>query len=71
MQHAHALHIEPVDFVGRIQHAIEALRVGRLQAKAYNKTVRELSNLTDHELADIGVDRAEILTVARQSVSAA
>ncbi|TCK98866.1 uncharacterized protein DUF1127 [Shimia isoporae] len=66
MQHAPALYIEPVDFVGRIQHAIEDFRFGRKQNKAFRNTVRELSGLSDHELADIGVERSDIVAVARE-----
>ncbi len=71
MQHAHSLYLEPVDVVGRIQRAIEDFRTSRIQAKAFKNTLRELSNLTDHELADIGVDRTDIVSVAHQAVSAA
>jgi len=71
MQHAHSLYIEPIDVVGRFQRAIEDFRTSRVQAKALKKTVRELSSLTDHELSDIGVDRADIVAVAHQAVSAA
>ncbi|MGR3650242.1 MAG: DUF1127 domain-containing protein [Shimia sp.] len=67
MQHVPALHIEPVDFVGHIQHAIEDFRINRARAKAFKKTVRELSALTDCELSDIGLARSEIISVARQS----
>lgn len=31
----------------------------------YRETVRELSRLTDRDLADVGVSRAEIAAIAR------
>lgn len=36
----------------------------------YRETVRELSQLSDRELADIGVSRFEIETVARLNAAA-
>ena len=33
----------------------------------FNKTYRELSNLTDYELNDIGLSRGEIYTVAKEA----
>jgi uncharacterized protein YjiS (DUF1127 family) len=31
----------------------------------YRDAVRELSNLNDHELSDIGIDRDDIIAIAR------
>lgn len=33
------------------------------------QTVAELSSLTDRELSDLGISRADIKTIARQSVA--
>jgi uncharacterized protein YjiS (DUF1127 family) len=38
--------------------------------RRYRESVRELSNLNDRELHDIGIDRAEIVTICRLSVDA-
>jgi uncharacterized protein YjiS (DUF1127 family) len=35
--------------------------------RRYRGAVRELSQLTDHELSDIGIRRGDIETIARQS----
>ena len=35
------------------------------QFAAYQRTVRELSQLGDHQLKDLGINRAEIRAVAR------
>jgi uncharacterized protein YjiS (DUF1127 family) len=45
-----------------LSHVVSALRAwGR-----YNATVRELSLLTDRELADLGLTRSQISTVAHR-----
>ena len=36
-----------------------------VQFRTYHRTLNELSTLTDHELADIGIHRANIGAVAR------
>ena len=37
----------------------------------YNESIRELARLNDRELADIGISRSEIATVAWQNARAA
>ncbi len=36
----------------------------------YRETVRELSQLSDHELDDLGISRFQIASVARQAAAA-
>ena len=36
---------------------------------AYNRTRRELSNLSDRELQDLGISRADIGSIARAGVA--
>lgn len=45
--------------------------IWRKRAAAYRKTVRELSQMTDRELADIGLHRANIRDVALEAASLA
>lgn len=44
------------------------LVVGYRKMQRYRKTVRELNQLTNRDLADLGIHRTEIETVARRSV---
>ena len=37
--------------------------------RRYREAVRELSQLSDHELSDIGIRRGEIETIVRRSVT--
>ena len=47
----------------RIYSVLDTLLGGALQARAYNRTYRELSRLTDRELDDIGLRRIDIESV--------
>jgi uncharacterized protein YjiS (DUF1127 family) len=38
--------------------------------KLYRETLRELSQLSDHELADLGISRFQIASVAHQAAFA-
>jgi uncharacterized protein YjiS (DUF1127 family) len=38
--------------------------------RRYRDAVRELSQLSDRELSDIGISRADIQSIARQAVAA-
>ncbi len=46
-------------------------QIGRFlrQWRSYNKSLRELSQLGDHELADMGISRSDIPRVAWDSSS--
>lgn len=35
----------------------------------YNKTVNELSSLSDHELTDIGISRCDIYRIAKENMN--
>ena len=43
----------------------------RAQDRAYHRTVDELSALSNRDLLDMGIDRADIDTIARQVASKA
>jgi uncharacterized protein YjiS (DUF1127 family) len=38
--------------------------------RRYREVVRELSQMSDHELCDIGIHRCDIESIARQTVAA-
>lgn len=44
------------------------LKRGIAQRNAYHRTVRELSHLSDHALADLGMSRGQITTVAHKAI---
>jgi uncharacterized protein YjiS (DUF1127 family) len=46
----------------------EALKSRVSNWKRYNRTVSELSALSNRELADLGIVRADIQSIARQAV---
>ncbi len=66
MQHVPAIHIEAVDFVGRFNRMVEDMILTSKRRTLFNRTYKELSKLTNRELADIGLSRSDIADVARQ-----
>ncbi|MEZ5912943.1 MAG: DUF1127 domain-containing protein [Paracoccaceae bacterium] len=53
--------------LSRLAGFVATLRENRERRKLYNQTVRELSNLTNRELADLGLHRAMISRVAYEA----
>lgn len=47
--------------------AFEAFRARSEQRKVYRNTVRELSALTDRDLADLGLSRSMIKSIAHEA----
>tara|TARA_Y100000815_G_scaffold252564_1_gene256897 strand:- start:299 stop:514 length:216 start_codon:yes stop_codon:yes gene_type:complete len=54
----------PFSFFSRIADGLRAITA---RSRLYARTTRELSELSDRELADIGISRGEIRHVARQA----
>jgi uncharacterized protein YjiS (DUF1127 family) len=46
---------------------VETIRARRARRKVFNQTFRELSSLSNRELADLGLGRSEIRRVAYQA----
>lgn len=55
----------------RVDRLIARWQAARTRRAIYNQTVFELSELTDRELADLGISRADIGRIANESADAA
>ncbi len=55
-------------FAARIEALVAAFKEAREQRQKYNQTVRELSGMSDRDLADIGISRFDIKDIAEQHV---
>ena len=51
----------------RISGLVERIRQARKAREIYRQTYDELSALTDRDLADLGIARASIASVAREA----
>lgn len=51
----------------RISGVLAQIKVQIARRSVYNQTVRELVQLTDRELADLGIARADIHAVAHEA----
>ena len=56
-----------VSFSDRLAGAMSVLRAMIQRRKVYDQTTRELNSLSDRDLADLGIHRSLIATVAREA----
>jgi len=56
-----------VSLADRFSGLLAQVKVMIARRAVYNQTVRELNVLTDRELADLGLSRFDITTVAREA----
>lgn len=56
-----------VSLADRFSGLLAQVKVMIARRAVYNQTVRELNVLTDRELADLGLSRYDIETVAREA----
>jgi uncharacterized protein YjiS (DUF1127 family) len=56
--------------LGGVRRISQSLAVWSAERRAYNEAVRELSALSDRDLADIGLSRFDIEAVAREAAKA-
>ena len=54
-------------FGARVANIFSGLRARRAQYATYRTTMRELESLSDRELADLGIARATIRSIAYQA----
>lgn len=59
-----ATHLTLADRLGAL---LAGLRAAALRRQIYNRTLHELSNLSDRELADLGMHRSTISETALQA----
>ncbi len=66
---AYATHIESSrrGFFNRVEATLKAFGEARAQRKVYRQTHIELSRLSNRDLADLGITRAEISFIAREA----
>lgn len=55
-------------FSTMVSERLQAFRESRAKAAIYRTSVRELQNLSDRELSDLGIARCDIARIARDSV---
>lgn len=53
--------------IDTVRDIIAGIRLSFARQRAFSKTYNELNALTDHELADIGLGRSDILDIARST----
>ncbi len=55
-----------IGLIGRFRAFFAEYKAAGVRMTQYRKTVAELSSLTNHELADIGISRGQIEDIARE-----
>ncbi|UWQ15887.1 DUF1127 domain-containing protein [Aliiroseovarius sp. M344] len=68
MTYANEILLAPASIADRIVARFSEWKEKLEQRAQYRKTVRELWNLSDHELQDLGINRSSIRLVARMAV---
>lgn len=64
-QHILTVHNYSTRAVELILETLKSIYNNRIERKAIRETEKALSNLTDYDLADIGIHRGEIYEIAR------
>ncbi|EBA09377.1 DUF1127 domain-containing protein [Sagittula stellata] len=67
MAHATEYTTQPQSALTSFSGIVETIRARRARRKVFNQTFRELSSLSNRELADLGLGRSEIRRVAYQA----
>jgi len=64
MAYIHETHLGGVGFADHIVAALKSLSESVARYRLYRKTVSELSALSNHELEDLGLNRANLRSAA-------
>ncbi|MCG6904212.1 MAG: DUF1127 domain-containing protein [Rhodobacter sp.] len=62
-----ALHGFETGIIARIRASVHRARINNEKRRDFNRTYAELSKLTNRELDDLGIGRANIADVARSA----
>ncbi|SFJ44616.1 DUF1127 domain-containing protein [Celeribacter neptunius] len=55
--------------IAAVRNTLDGIRLSFARQRAFTQTYNQLDALSDHELADIGVGRSDILDIARESAA--
>lgn len=67
MAYATEIHGAHVDVTGRIAVTLKSAAMRFANYRVYRKTINELSELTSHELSDLGLNRSMIKRTALEA----
>lgn len=67
MAYVNTTRIARKGFMDRVAVLKDAVVTALQQRRIYGQTVAELNSLTDRELADLGINRANIAEIAHQA----
>lgn len=67
MAYANSSRALNISFADRLGHIAKSVRLAMHRRRLFNQTVRELSALSDRELADLGIHGSMIKDIAKQA----
>lgn len=62
-------HTAGTGLVAAVRNIAEGIRLSFARQRAFTTTYNQLDALSDHELADIGLGRSDILDIARETAA--
>lgn len=67
MTFVNTTHTYDIGFVQRLRNMVDLAKASAAQRSVYNTTVRELSILSNRDLADLGIHRSNIRAIAYEA----